>query len=230
MALPFPLERLDGPEEEGGWSADLLLEYRNLGATWLVDGKKPTLFGFLRKIAAKLPTDPKEQRQLWDGGRDSLLAKFTARYADRDARFWQQQLAPTWVREQVIGDVEQTILDLAAEPAAKLTALARDGLVSDFVQQVREAFGFYRPITLPEKTGINADVVVDEWLSDFVLRLALVEAFAGYGEPSDFPYLDLLPESPFRRAAARGSLRLRPRDHRLAWAREGERSHSAPRY
>jgi hypothetical protein len=199
LYLPFPLERLDGPEEEGGWSADLLLEYRNLGATWLVDGKKPTLFGFLRKIAANLPTDPKEQRQLWDGGRDSLLAKFTARYADRDARFWQQQLAPAWVREQVIGDVEHTILNLAAEPAAKLTALARDGLISDFVQQVQEAFGFYRPITRPEKTGLNADVAVDEWLSDFVLRLALVEAFAGYGEPADFPYLDLLPESPFRR-------------------------------
>jgi len=199
LYLPFPQERLDGPQENGGWSADLLLEYRNLGATWLVDGKKPTLFGFLRKIAVNLPTDPKEQRQLWDGGRESLLAKFTARYADRDARFWQQQLAPAWVREQVVGDVEQTILDLAAEPADKLTALVRDGLVSDFVQQVREAFGFYRPITLPETTGLNADVIVDEWLSDFVLRLALVEAYAGYGEPADFPYLDLLPESPFRR-------------------------------
>ena len=46
--LPFTSERLDGPEEEGGWSADLLLEYRALGATWLVEGKKPTLFGFLR--------------------------------------------------------------------------------------------------------------------------------------------------------------------------------------
>jgi hypothetical protein len=197
--LPFPVERLDGPEEEGGWSADLLLEYRNLGAIWLIDGKKPTLFGFLRKAAVNLPTDPKEQRQLWDGGRDSLLAKFTARYADRDVRFWQQQLAPAWVREQVIGDVEQTILDLAAEPAEKLNELARDGLVSDFVQQVREAFGFFRPIALPDKADLNATTIVDEWLADFVLRLALVEAYAGYGEPGDFPYLELLPESPFRR-------------------------------
>src|SRR5437867_6059824 len=31
--LPFAPERLDGPEEEGGWSADFLLEYRSLGAT-----------------------------------------------------------------------------------------------------------------------------------------------------------------------------------------------------
>jgi len=197
--LPFSPERLDGPEEEGGWSADLLLEYRALGATWLVEGKKPTLFGFLRKIAVKLPTDPKEQRQLWDGGRDSLLAKFTARFADRDARFWEQRLTPGWARQQVVGDVEQTILDLAAEPADKLAALVREGLVSDFVQQVREAFGFARPVQLPESGVGSPDVVVEEWLKDFVLRLALVETYTGYGEPADYPYLELLPESPFRR-------------------------------
>jgi hypothetical protein len=196
--LPFASERLDGPEEEGGWSADLLLEYRALGATWLVEGKKPTLFGFLRKTAVNLPADPKEQRQLWDGGRDSLLAKFTARFADRDARFWQQQLTPAWVRQQVIGDVEQTVLDLAAEPADKLATLVREGLVSDFVQQVREAFGFARPIPLPD-AALSPDILVDEWLADLVLRLALVETYAGYGEPADFPYLELLPESPFRK-------------------------------
>ena len=43
-------------------------------------------------------------------------------------------------------------------------------------------------ITLPDKAGLNADVIVDEWLADFVLRLALVEAYAGYSEPADFPY------------------------------------------
>ncbi|MFY9826548.1 MAG: PglZ domain-containing protein [Thermoanaerobaculia bacterium] len=197
--LPFAAERLDGPEEEGGWSADLLLEYRALGATWLVEGKKPTLFGFLRKIAVNLPSDPKEQRQLWDGGRDSLLAKFTARFADRDARFWQQQLTPAWVRQQVIGDVEQTILDLAAEPAEKLAELAREGLESDFVQQVREAFGFSRPLPKAQPKEAKPEDLVDEWLADFVLRLALVETYTGYGEPTDFPYLELLPESPFRK-------------------------------
>src|ERR1700687_4397216 len=72
LSLPFPSERLDGPEEEGGFTADLLLEYRYQGATWLVDGKKPTLFAFLRRANVKLPTDAKEQRTLWDGGRDSL--------------------------------------------------------------------------------------------------------------------------------------------------------------
>jgi hypothetical protein len=198
--LPFAPERLDGPEEEGGWSADLLLEYRSLGATWLVDGKKPTLFGFLRKIAVNLPTDPKEQRQLWDGGRDSLLAKFTARFADRDARFWQQQLTPAWVRQQVIGDVEQTVLDLAAEPAEKLAALAREGLVADFVQQVREAFGFTQALALPDGAASSeAADVVQKWLTGLVLQLALTETFEGYGDPVDFPHRELLPETPYRK-------------------------------
>jgi hypothetical protein len=198
--LPFASERLDSPEEEGGWSADLLLEYRNLGATWLVDGKKPTLFGLLRKIAVNLPADPKEQRQLWDGGRDSLLAKFTARFADRDARFWQQQLTPGWVRGQVIGDVEQTVLDLAAEPLDKLGELAREGLVSDFVQQIREAFGFFQPLAVPDGAlAAETGAVFEEWLSRLVLQLALTETFEGYGQPADFPHPELLPETPYRR-------------------------------
>lgn len=198
--LPFASERLDGPEEAGGWSADLLLEYRNLGATWLVDGKKPTLFGFLRKISVNLPTDPKEQRQLWEGGRDSLLAKFTARFADRDARFWQQHLTPAWVRQQVVGDVEQTVLDLAAEPADKFAELAREGLVSDFVQQVREAFGFMLPLVVPDGApAAKADDIVERWLSGLVLRLALTETYEGYAQAADFPHPELLPETPYRR-------------------------------
>ncbi|MBI4537413.1 MAG: PglZ domain-containing protein [candidate division NC10 bacterium] len=198
--LPFAPERLDGPEEEGGWSADLLLEYRNLGAVWLVDGKKATLFGFLRKIGVNLPADPKEQRQLWEGGHNSLLAKFTARLAERDARFLQQPITPAWVRVQVIGDVEQTLLDLAAEPADKFAELAREGLVSDFVQQVREAFGFPHPLVVAN--GAPASEVADsvnKWLTSLVLHLALTETFEGYGEPVDFPHQELLPETPYRK-------------------------------
>lgn len=200
LYLPFPPERLDGPEEEGGWSADLLLEYRYLGAIWLIDGKKPTLFGFLRKIGVNLPTDQKEQRQLWEGGCNSLLAKFTARFADRDARFWQQQLTPAWVRQQVIGDVEQTVLDLAADPAEKFAELAREGLVSDFVQQVREAFGFMQPLPVPDGASLaEAGDLIEKWLSGLVLHLALTETFEGYGQPADFPHRELLPETPYRR-------------------------------
>src|SRR5262249_21069031 len=137
LYLPFPAERLDGPEEEGGFSADFLLEYRYLGPTWLVDGKKPTLFAFLRRAGVDLPADAREQRLLWEGGRDSLLAKFTARFADRDARFWRHALTPAWARQQVIGDVEQTILDLAEERAQRLSDLVREGLIPEFVQQVQ---------------------------------------------------------------------------------------------
>jgi hypothetical protein len=85
LYLPFPAERLDGPEEEGGFSADLLLEYRYLGATWLVDGKKPSLFAFLRRAGVKLPSDPKEQRLLM-GGRPRLPAREVRRPLRRARR------------------------------------------------------------------------------------------------------------------------------------------------
>lgn len=63
-----------------------------------MDGKKPTLFSFLRRAGVKLPSDPKELRLLWDGARDSLLAKFAARFAERDARFWEHALTPVAAR------------------------------------------------------------------------------------------------------------------------------------
>ena len=199
LYLPFPAERLDGPEEEGGFSADLLLEYRYLGATWLMDGKKPTLFAFLRRASVKLPNDPKEQRRLWDGGRDSLLAKFATRFVERDARFWEHAVTPAWARQQVIGDVEQTILDLAAEPTERLGQLVQDGLLSEFVQQVRDAFGFSHPIPLPDdQPSLNPRALIDEWLADLVLRLALTETYEANGEPADFPFASLLPETPCR--------------------------------
>ncbi|MGQ0572368.1 MAG: PglZ domain-containing protein, partial [Armatimonadota bacterium] len=199
LYLPFPAERLDGPEEEGGFTADLLLEYRYQGATWLVDGKKPTLFAFLRRVDVKLPSDAKEQRILWDGGRDSLLAKFAARFAERDARFWEHAVTPAWARQQVIGDVEQTILDLAAEPAERLGQLVHDELITEFVQQVRDAFGFSHPIPLPDdQPSLSPNVLIDEWLADLVLRLALTETYEAYGEPADFSFASLLPELSYR--------------------------------
>jgi hypothetical protein len=199
LYLPFPAERLDGPEEEGGFSADLLIEYRYLGATWLVDGKKPSLFAFLRRAGVKLPNDPKEQRLLWEGGRDSLLTKFAVRFAERDARFWEHALTPAWARQQVIGDVEQTILDLAADPVERLGQIVQDGLLTELVQQVRDAFGFSRPIPLPDaQPSLNPAVLIDEWLADLVLRLALTETYEAYGEPADFPFLSLLPDPPCR--------------------------------
>jgi hypothetical protein len=199
LYLPFAAERLDGPEDEGGFAADFLLEYRYLGATWLVDGKKPTLFAFLRRAGIKLPSDPREQRALWEGGHDSLLAKFTARFADRDARFWEHALTPAWARQQVIGDLDQTLFDLAAEPAERFRQLVQDGLIGELERQVQDTFGFSRPLPPSDHPAAgNASSSIEEWLADLVLRLALTETYEAYGEPSDFPFASLLPEAPYR--------------------------------
>ena len=195
LYLPFAAERLDCADDEGGFTAELLLEYRYLGATWLVDGKRPTLFGFLRRAGLELPGDPKEQRLLWEGGRDSLLAKFAARFAGRDARFWKHALTPAWARQQLIGDLEQTLLDLAAEPAETFGKLFQDGLLVELAPEVRHAFGFSRPLPVPEElSGLDPSLLIDEWLADLVLRLALTETYEAYGEPADFPFASLLPE------------------------------------
>lgn len=197
LYLPFAPERLDGPEEEGGFAADFLLEYRYLGGTWFVEGKKPTLFAFLRKAGGSLPTDPKEQRPLWEGGRDSLLAKFSARFAERDARFWQQALTPAFARKQIV-DVEQTILDLAADPAERLRSLISDGLVREFVQEVRESFGLADALPFPDvDRPLGVEDLVNDWLANLVARLALTEAYVGYDRPADFPFATHLPEPLF---------------------------------
>ncbi len=199
LYLPFAAERLDGPEEEGGFVADFLLEYRYLGATWLVDGKKPTLFAFLRRAGVKLPNDAKEQRALWDGGRDSLLAKFTARFVDRDARFWQHALTPAWARQQVVGDLDQILFDLAAEPEGCYRELVRDGLIGELGHQLQDALGFARPLPPPAEPAREiSPVSIEEWLADLVLRLALTETYEAHGEPADFPFIALLPEAPYR--------------------------------
>jgi len=39
---------------------------------------------------------------------------------------------------------------------------------------------------------------MDDWLADFVLRLARTETHEAYGEPADFPLASLLPDPPYR--------------------------------
>jgi hypothetical protein len=85
---------------------------------WRIGGKRPTLFSFLRLAGVALPDNATDQRRLWDGGRDSLLAKYVAKFADRPAVFWATQLTPELAQSRLIGDVDQTILDLALEPYA----------------------------------------------------------------------------------------------------------------
>ena len=92
--LPLAEDRLERGGPGGEPALDLLAEYRIAGVTWRVGGKRPTLFRFLKQASVELPASPGDQRRLYEGGRDSLLAKYVTKFADRPAAFWRDGLGP----------------------------------------------------------------------------------------------------------------------------------------
>ena len=205
----FPLseERWNQPDEEGRNHLGFLQEYRYTAVTWRINGKKPTLFSFLRLIGVHLPNVPAQQRKLFDGGNDSLLAKYTARFDDRPAEFWKVPLTPELAQERLLGNLPSMVLRLAVNPDTVWSDLEANGLLDDFLNAVTEKYGF--------TTDAESPVI---WLTGFVEMLGLSEAFLNYGEPEDFPFLSRLP-LPAKREAQGALLRqwLRDAEARPAW-------------
>ena len=110
------------------------------------------------------------------GARDSLLAKYTAKFVDRPPVFWETTLTPDVAQSRLIGDIDQTIFEVAADPDAAWSTLREKGLDREFVVMVKERYGFEAP-----------DLPPAEWIREFVTTIALTETFLGYGEPGDFP-------------------------------------------
>ncbi len=212
LYVPQGEDRLDVAADNNGDDGvrlDLLEEYRTGGVLWRTGGKRPTLFSFLRLAGVALPDNPAEQRRLWDGGRDSLLSKYVAKFADRPAVFWTTQLTPDLAQSRLIGDVDQTILELALEPEGAWKTLQQRGLDREFLEMVRERYGFDAPVHTP-----------DEWIEELVAVLALTETFLGYGEPTDFPFADRLPALAVRPHHRQLLQRwLRDAEYRAAWDR-----------
>jgi hypothetical protein len=184
LHLPLAESRLEGPgpEPETEPALDLLAEYRFTGVTWRIGGKRPTLFAFLRQSGVALPESASEQRALYEGGRDSLLAKYVAKFADRPRDFWQTTLTPEQAQARLVGDVDQTILDLANDPEATWKDLQDRGLDRELLALIRERYGLAGPKGAPA-----------EWVEEIVATLALTETWLGYGEPADFPFATRLP-------------------------------------
>ena len=185
--LPLAEDRLDSPDENGEHCLELLAEYRIAGITWKLNGKQPTLFSFLRQAGVELPENPVAQRWLYEGGRTSLLAKYAAKFAERPASFWRGTLTAERAQEQLIGDLEKTILDIATGPDTEWKALEIKGLVPEFTAMVRERYGYESPGAIPAV-----------WIRGLVEMLALTETHLGYGEQADFPFADRLPPIPVR--------------------------------
>ncbi|MFN9429495.1 MAG: PglZ domain-containing protein [Acidobacteriota bacterium] len=188
--LPLSEDRMESPDPNGEHYLEMLAEYRLAGITWKLNGKQPTLFSFLRQAAVELPENPAEQRRLYDGGRNSLLAKYAAKFADRPASFWRGSLGTLTAeraQEQLIGDLEKTILDIAAAPETEWKVLETKGLAGEFTSMVRERYGYSAPAVGPST-----------WVQGLVEMLALTETHLGYGERADFPFADRLPATALR--------------------------------
>ncbi len=207
--LPFPEERLHGPDESGKHHLELLLEYEVDGIDWKIGGKRPTLFSFLKSAGVRLPDAVVDQRKLTDGGADSLVSKYAARFASRPPAYWEETVTPELVQSRLLGDIDQTLLDLAVDPVARWEALREEGSLDEFLDAVTERHG-----PCPETD--NPDL----WIKGLVERLALTEAYAGYGEPEDFPFADRLPPMRFRENQLKLVTRwLRDANCRGAWDR-----------
>ena len=168
-----------------------------------------TLFTFLRQAGVSLPDNPSDQRRLYDGGQDSLLAKYAAKFADRPAVYWTTLLSPELAQSRLIGDLDQTILDLAVAPETTWQDLKEQGLDGEFLDMVRERYGF--------ETRVEP---LSGWVRRFVTLLALTETYLGYGEPNDFPFSDPLPPIPLRPHHVQLLQRwLRDTESRTAWDR-----------
>jgi hypothetical protein len=202
-------DRFETPDDKGAHHLELLAEYHVTGVLWRLAGKRPTLFSFLRHAGVKLPDNPSDQRRLYDGGCHSLLAKYMAQFVNQPSAFWNTVLTPEVAQSRLIGDVEQTILDLGVSPETTWQALQDKGLTHELVDMVRERYGFETP------TGDPA-----LWIRLFVETLALTETYLGYNEPTDFPFAERLPPLALRQHHVQLLQRwLRDAESRPAWDR-----------
>lgn len=207
MYFPLAEECLDSPDERGEHHLELMEEYRIAGLIWRVGGKRPSLFRFLREAGVRLPTAPAEQRRLYDGGEDSLLAKYAAQFGDRPRVFWASQLTAEVAQARLLGDTDQTIIQLAIDPEGGWAQLTTKGLASEFLAVVEERYGFTHSASSP-----------NEWVHGFVAVVALSETYVGYDEPPDFPFEERLPPLIVRSHAVDLLQRwLRDSEGRAAW-------------
>lgn len=184
LHLPFSRDVLDESTPQAA-ALESLLEYRYVGRVWLIDGKEPSLFQFLRKHGVPLPSAQKEQRALWEGGRDSLLAKVVTQYATADCAFWKLPLDAAQANQLVVGPFEDHLFAVLSDPDNAVAYLVENDLLAEFLRQVEDEFGYAASITHDPRG----------WVQGFTVRLAMTECFLGYGQPDDFPFLSLVPEA-----------------------------------
>lgn len=186
--LPYTRESLSTRPTDA-LRLDCLLEYRYSGLEWLIEGKTPTLFRFLKSHMVPLPSKRSEQDALWRGDEKSLLVKYALANLDREETFWRSRpLSADLIRDSIVGNVEERLLRFLSDPDAEARHLQDTGIADEFATQVEGRYG-NRPDLQEDPSG---------WARDFSEKLILLEVYAATGEPADFPYELRLPESALR--------------------------------
>jgi hypothetical protein len=180
--FPFSEDLWDRPQPDGPFGLEFLQCYRLSGVTWRINGKKPTLFSFLRGLDVPLPTQPGEQRKLFEGGSESLLSRYTTKFYGQPEAFWRQAITPRSAQESLLGDLSGAILKLSCDPDRVWEEMAQQGVLTDFLEAAKERLGF--------SSETDSAVL---WLHALAESLALNETYLNFGEPDDFPFADRLP-------------------------------------
>ncbi len=205
--FPFSEDLWERPQADGPFGLEFLQCYRFSGVTWRINGKKPTLFSFLRSVEVPLPSQPGEQRKLFEGGSDSLLSRYVTKFHAQPAAFWRQTITSRSAQESLLGDLSGAVLKLACDPERVWGEMAQQGVLTDFLQACQERLGF----------SVETDNAV-LWLHALAESLALNETFLNFGEPDDFPFVDRLPPYAKRKAQLELLQRwLRDAEARPAW-------------
>jgi len=187
--IPVDRDALLKPTSNGA-RLDCLVEYQFTGLTWLIDGRTPTLFRFLKKHGVPLPTSRADQDALWRGGPDSALAKYVKANLNRDEAFWKSRtLTVAVIEESIVGDLRELLLRFLADPKNEWIALQESGIAAEFCSQLSERYA----------NAVDLGRDPEDWARSFVRSLIAMEIFESMGCPDDFPYASELPDPSLRK-------------------------------
>lgn len=188
--LPADRESLLNPMPDGAY-LDCLLEYQYSGLTWLIDGKPPTLFTFLKKHGVPLPTNRAEQDALWRGGPESALAKYTRANLERSQGFWKSRsLTVSVIEESIVGDVQERFLRFLGDPEGELQALESLGIADEFRSQITDTYAVAGKL-LQDPTS---------WARAFVRSMIALDVYETTEHQKDFPFAAELPKEKYHKA------------------------------
>jgi len=134
--------------------------------------EKP-LLSYLRRKGVRFPSDKEEKKVV-----EKTLPILAERSVGRDKSFWEG-LTREKVAELIFPEFYLGVLKLIESPEKYYRELKSEGIDDLFFDKVKKEFG----VNLPQDN-------ISEWVNSFLVRVFLTEAYVGFGEPDEFPFID----------------------------------------